>query len=779
MIAVPQPKAPYKAGPVGPGAGVLNTEFPLSTILGGGSGGTPQQRMKNALTVAKQSGWIDDAEAVIGGTIAGQPWHLVDAQNIEITSTYPEDAGKQALALTTQPQLNVQMGARYTRTQLWALTFRHMGICGNSFWYLDQRDAYAGAPAAILYIAPWRMWPEEDPNGNLIRWRLDRTADQPGLPIELDEIVHYMFRPPDEGHFGRGLVEIALLKAQNSIGFDKHVKQVLDAGGRLSGLLSPKQGDQINNEQYNQLVVDARTVVEQPDAAKRLQILRGPVDFTQTTMTIKDLQVAELMKLMRDDLLALWGVPLSQIGGAAPSGLNSGEVRKYDKQALWENANHPRLVSFLEAYEFKVLSRFAKLGTLCKLEVEEPQFADEATRFDLLGKSIQISLRNRERRQLIGLGPLGDEVINPQTGKPYDDEIWVPNNIVAVASAPSEEQTGNVGVAPVGDESTNWEQENLQPKQSDVAALAGETLVGPAGGAVPSASTSKTASQVTGGAPSPQQRAGTVQAKPGQKADISVQPGFPRVRSYLRDSLESRYRERIAKDVRDVFESQQREVTSRIKGNIAHLLANPKDSRVYYDVPKWERRLNEALAPMLTRMAEEVDVHARNSISTGNKAGGIGPVSAVRRALDSSAAKIVLVNQRTRDAVNALVEKVIGEATDKGWTVDETSQAFDAALAGNVVLANGIGAWSDARAETIARTELMAAYNAASLGTYADLGVEYVQASDGTQFDATCADRDGTVYRIEDADGVDEHPNGTLDWLPIPSAEALSVLEGD
>ena len=34
----------------------------------------------------------------------------------------------------------------------------------------------------------------------------------------------------------------------------------------------------------------------------------------------------------------------------------------------------------------------------------------------------------------------------------------------------------------------------------------------------------------------------------------------------------------------------------------------------------------------------------------------------------------------------------------------------------------------------------------------------------------TCAQRDGQIYLTSEAEDVMDHPNGTLSWIPMPSA---------
>src|SRR5258707_750688 len=87
-IQIP-PRPVTKAGPIGPGAGVLLTEFPLEKFSINRS---PQKKMLNAWQLATSVPWIAAAEDVIASRFAGVEWHLEDENDEEIneTSTSPD-----------------------------------------------------------------------------------------------------------------------------------------------------------------------------------------------------------------------------------------------------------------------------------------------------------------------------------------------------------------------------------------------------------------------------------------------------------------------------------------------------------------------------------------------------------------------------------------------------------------------------------------------------------------------------------------------------------------
>ena len=87
---------------------------------------------------------------------------------------------------------------------------------------------------------------------------------------------------------------------------------------------------------------------------------------------------------------------------------------------------------------------------------------------------------------------------------------------------------------------------------------------------------------------------------------------------------------------------------------------------------------------------------------------------------------------------------------------------------------------TEKRARLIARTEIMRTQNQTSVGFYQEQGFGYVRADDpdgdpddnyidpGDPYGRTCIERHGQVYSLEDARNIDDHPNGRLNWLPMP-----------
>ena len=149
--------------------------------------------------------------------------------------------------------------------------------------------------------------------------------------------------------------------------------------------------------------------------------------------------------------------------------------------------------------------------------------------------------------------------------------------------------------------------------------------------------------------------------------------------------------------------------------------------------------------------------------------GRIVPNKAVQRITDDlltyGGERIADINAKTLQAIS--IE--LAEGTRRGYSIAQLidgvpADEFKGVL--NVGLDNGVGVWGDARAETIARTETALSYNRAALSGYREFNVRQVTAIDGDT-DIECSTRNGSTMSIDDAYGIADHPNGTLDWVPV------------
>ena len=145
-------------------------------------------------------------------------------------------------------------------------------------------------------------------------------------------------------------------------------------------------------------------------------------------------------------------------------------------------------------------------------------------------------------------------------------------------------------------------------------------------------------------------------------------------------------------------------------------------------------------------------------------------------ALATSAAEGI--DQVSRTAVSRAIELGI----ERGYSIQQVARGVPAE--GFPGINSLVEETYQNRARTIARTEVMRAQNAASIGYYREQGIRWMRAydPDGDPDDnyigsdgRTCSERSGLVYTADDSMDVLSHPNCRLTWTPISLTQAQEM----
>ena len=612
--------APEAKAVTGPGAFSMTYHTPLHSWSR-----DPNKLMAEAQGLFRTSGWVGAAERALGGLFIGLRWHLEDEAGETIDSKSPE-AYQEPLRLLQRPTPGK------LRSDIMGLTFRHVGLCGNSTWYLDQRDLRADTPLSIMYLNPARLTPATDQAGNVTGWVLDHPDNQvvnartdqqyrEGVPLKANEVIHFTLDEPDWGIWGIGIAEAAQRKLELDRLADQHAGGTLASGGRLSGLVSPKAASTVTDDQWVQFVRDWRSITSDPDAAKRLQIAKMPLDFTQMTASLKELQFHELMVASRDTIFGMWGVPIMERGMTVPGGLNSDLAEGY-KEVMWQTVKE-RSELIRETIQVKLLDRWEAKGIKVTLVYDYPEFDDKAPLYEAAAKSISVALTNNERRAILSLDPLDDE----ELGK----AVYIDGKLARIDKEP--------------------EAENPQP---------------PVPPMLPPVSTDDETEVIEG------------------KASTKPLLG-------LRARTEVTWEPRIRSAVQKVLEQQKRD-TLRMT---SHLLGKPKDTS-WWNEKREDKRLMDALDPLIETLASEVVTATASTVNKPAKADSVLEriLSYVRTAVGSRVTSINrTTREKIQAAVAEGVQK--GMSPSELGNLLETSAAFDEARAEMIARTETAYAYND------------------------------------------------------------------------------------
>ena len=668
----PEPQVIAAKAVTGPGAISMEINPRLASLRN-----TPQALARQALDLYHTSEWINLAEGLIDDKFGSVKWHLEDDDGETIAPDDPDPIRQETLRFLRSPN------PEWPRSRFMGLTARHQGLPGRCFWYLDALDTQTGIPRAAYIVNPARMWAAEDKGGNLIGWVMD--ADRPDgrdpVPFALDEIIQFPLELPDAGHYGVGKAQAAWRKALLTQHTDEYAAGIFASGGRIPGLIFPSAGVTFGND--DDFIAWTRAIKDSTDGSRRMSALRAAVDYVRTAEPPNALELPDLSMMSRDDTLALWRVPKSQVGMEAKTGLNGGERNKYDEASLWQNAIEPRLQTFVELIQARILDRHG-----LHLILETPNFDDDLPLYEIAEKARFAPLTVNQRLAAIGLDPLDDTIYGD-----LGNHIFMDSRMTQVFP----EKAPPPQLAPFQqDEETGTEAEPEQMPETDVSA----------------------------------------------KAKLHFEQ--------IRARIERKYQPVLRRAIAEALEAQKADLASRVTEKADHIAAKPDDLRVWWNERREYERLQQALEPAVLQVALDVTQAQSATFFRPAKADSIFDrvLEYVRTKVGQ---RITDINATTRDKLRSVISTGISEGQSPAQLGDliASSAAFD-----------------DYRSELIARTETMLAYNDASIGTYRNFGVEQVQALDGDD-DAQCAARDGAVYSISEASGITDHPNGTLDWIPV------------
>lgn len=182
------------------------------------------------------------------------------------------------------------------------------------------------------------------------------------------------------------------------------------------------------------------------------------------------------------------------------------------------------------------------------------------------------------------------------------------------------------------------------------------------------------------------------------------------------------------------------------------------------------------LAEIFFQMFTEISKETYGIIDDAGVAGKVTWSEAaptVSNLLTQAPVRAKLVHSTTQK----IVQKALETGFSRGYSVEMLARGVPADnFAGLQATMNE----TRKRARLIARTEVMRSQNLTSVGLFKNQGFEYVRAYDvdgdpndnyvpvGDPYGRTCIQRDGQVYSVEDAGNIEDHPNGTLSWVPMP-----------
>lgn len=340
---------------------------------------TPQKRAAMYLRAYKV-GWFHKAGRKIAGDVASLEWSLSlgDAEEGDAEAVLDKPdlmTPLESLAPIDQLQrLLERPSPNQTWRQLAHKTQVRLDFAGAACWYL----AGGLLPNALYGISPARMTEARDRSGELIGWVMDKDAPSGGVPFSKEEILWFSTgnAESDEDIWGTSVVEAVYSQVPLTDAMARHTANVLSTGGRLAGMMWPKERA-LSEDEFMDAQRAWRNVSSDPDAGRRLLIFPEPMEYAAGASTPAEIGIPELAVLSRDEVLTAFPLSPYMLGVPTPGGLNSGEVRREDRRDYWEGTIHPRIDLLKEFIQTGLVSRYETVtGQPLDFDIEEPNLDD-------------------------------------------------------------------------------------------------------------------------------------------------------------------------------------------------------------------------------------------------------------------------------------------------------------------------------------------------------------------------------------------------------------------
>ena len=259
--------------------------------------------------------------------------------------------------------------------------------------------------------------------------------------------------------------------------------------------------------------------------------------------------------------------------------------------------------------------------------------------------------------------------------------------------------------------------------------------------------------------------------------DIKAPRVAPRAGMLRRQMLEDR--EELTDELTPKIQRYFRGLRNRVDGILGRYM--DRDITDMKDLPFDADRLIpdgefNQLSPVLRAAILNISKKTFDAINGNGLAGTLAwseKLPLIQSLGTSAPQRAQLIHSTTSDAIR----RAVTIALRGGYSVEQLAKGVPADGFPGL---RSIMTETEKRARLIARTEVMRTQNRTSVGFYKAQGFNFVRADDvdgdeddtyidpGDPYGFTCAERHNQIYSVEDAANIDDHPNGTLNWQPMP-----------
>lgn len=674
-----------------------------------------------------------------------------NSANVEFRLVKPNDGSqgdeKEDVEVLDSPFLNLlnHPNPYQSGFELREAWWSDLELTGNSYIELAAMSP-RGLPTELYRLNPSRMTVLPDRHKFIAGYRYIVNGRAVTPDYGPDEIIHMKYANPTDDFYGMGTIESGEARFESEIAMAIHERDFWQNGAKITGLFGTDAT--LDDPTFKRLTDRMRAFFQ--GSGYSTMLLENGLKYQSVSDGPAKLGMLDMALASRDQILALFGVPATKLGILEKANYKADEADRY----FWTETIDPKLTRVENSMQ--PLVDLFHPGQGYRLRFKRLNFSDDLPQMLVAKAMSEVGVFSADEiRQYTGHDPL------PENGDTLIAQMGIVPLDLAGPMATVNERRKDQGKPPLegGDAFIILPARSVPLDVSTGEVGAPAPVAGsPGASSPPGQQPSNIVRMPSGGPPGTQLPPAPVAAATAGKAVQRVSVLRPAtahlVRQHQKQVLKSA--EQHVPGLQAFFDGQKARVMARLAAVPRRQKAALAD-QPWWDPEEEDPLLTDALTPLWTT-ALEAGVAAARAVGVPVK--GETP-ERMQRLTGKLADRVTGINKTTR----AAIADQVTEGLRRGY-----SSAQIAAGVPDESYDGVTGVFEDAagyRSVMIARTEMSNAYNRANMDTYRESGVvSQVEIADGSD-DEECADRDGAVMSLDEAEGLDDHPNGSLCLIPV------------
>jgi HK97 family phage portal protein len=257
----------------------------------------PDRDMRGFINAFGEVGWLFAVLSKIAQGVADAEWCLYTERNGELTEV--ENSPIMALLDFVNPFQTFQ--------EFIELHEIYMGLTGESFWVINRNKG--GLPGEMWIVPPDKISVVPSKKDFIAGYVYQIGSEK--IPLDKELVIHHKLPNPSNPYRGLGPVQALAYDLDSELYAGKWNRNFFYNSARPDGILS---FDTLSEEQYTRLKLQWNERYKGTANAHKMALVEGAAKYQQVSVSAKDMDFKELRLLNRDNILGIFGMPLSVMG---------------------------------------------------------------------------------------------------------------------------------------------------------------------------------------------------------------------------------------------------------------------------------------------------------------------------------------------------------------------------------------------------------------------------------------------------------------------------------